>query len=207
MSDRKKRLKMWRLRRFWPTLACTIPTARMERFVGYASGVVKRSRQGINHRRFVTCWKLGVVILPFALPGFPSFMRIDTVHCMTKVRNIKEALPYTNWWCCSAETDISRCKSTWKAWSHCCRDYLSIYHEYSFCSIGAIWHSYDGPYNDRRETLHLQHTICSIFTAIHLIIHPEHGHPQVSQCHCWNGHSRLLSLWEYSRCSCWVVKV
>jgi len=64
-----------------------VPTARLERFVGYASGVVKHSHQGINHGCFDKCWKLGVVILPFALPGFPSFTRIDTVHCMTKVRN------------------------------------------------------------------------------------------------------------------------
>jgi len=33
----------------------SVPTARMDRFVGYASGVVKRSRQGINRGRFVTC--------------------------------------------------------------------------------------------------------------------------------------------------------
>ena len=180
----------------------------MERFVGYASGVVKRSRQGINRGRFVTCWKLGVVILPFALPGFPTFTRIDTMHCMTKVR--------TKWHQRSAPIHKLMMLFSWNrhqplqiyfksveslVW------WLPLHPSWVFILIGAIWHSYDGPYNGRRERLHLQHTICSIFTTIHFCIHPEHGHPQVSQCHCWNGHSQLLSLWEYSRCSCWVVKV
>ena len=38
------------------------------------------------------------------------------------------------------------------------------------------------------------HTVWSIFTAIHLCIHPEHGHPQVPQCHSLNGNSWLPSL-------------
>ncbi len=64
-----------------------VPTARTERRAGYASGVVKCSCRGINHGRFIMCWKSSWVILPFALPLFPRSMRIDTVHCMPEARN------------------------------------------------------------------------------------------------------------------------